>query len=80
MNNLNILPHLVVEDAFILYPDEVGAGGYGVASDVHGRPLIRPSICPNLVSGADLGNPWRDLFNCAHTHPSWGVDGPFGVY
>ena len=76
---------MVVEDeppSFYTPPDEVGAGGggYGVASGVHDRPLIRPSICQNLVSGADLGNPWSDFFNCAHTHPSWGVDGPFGVY
>ena len=74
---------MLVQDeppSFSTPPDEVGAVGYGVASDVRDRPLIRLSICPNLVSRADLGNPWRDLFNCAHTHPSWGVDGPFGVY
>ena len=78
---------MVVEDeplSFYTPPDEVGVGGggggYGVASGVRDRPLIRPSICPNLVSRTDLVNPWRDLLNCAHTHTSWGVDGPFGVY
>ena len=68
------------DDGHDVVATEVGAEGYGFASDVRDRPLIRPSICPNLVSGADLGNPWRDLFNCAHTHPSLGVDGPFMVY
>ena len=39
-------------------PDEVGAGGIGVASDV--RPA---SGCPHFVSGAELGNPCIDFFN-----------------
>ena len=56
---------MVVEDeppSFYTPPDEVGAGGYGVASDVRDRPLIRPSICRNLVSGADLGKPMEGFF------------------
>ena len=43
------------------------------------RPFDRPFVCPRFVSGADLGNPWEDLFHIAHTHPLGGVDVPFGV-
>ena len=57
-------------------PDEVGAGGIGVASDV--RPSC--SECPHFVSGAELGNSCMDFFNFRHTHPLRGVDVPFGVF
>ena len=46
-------------------PDEVGAGGIGVASDV--RPSVRPaSGCPHFVSGAELGYPCMDLIFDTH--------------
>ena len=35
-------------------------------------PLISfnmPDFWPHFVSGADLGNPWVDLFHIVHTHP-----------
>ena len=38
----------------------------------------RMSVCPHFVSGADLGNPWRDFFYIANTHSLGGVDVLFG--
>ena len=48
-------------------PDKVGVGGRGngVASDV--QPSRPPSVCPHFVSEGELGNPWIDIFNYAHT-------------
>ena len=33
-----------------------------------------PDFWPHFVSGADLGNPWADLFHISHSHPLGGVD------
>ena len=55
-------------------PDEVGAGGIGVASDV------RPSRVRIFVSRAELCNPSMDFSNFWHTHPLQGVDVPFAVF
>ena len=61
-DHYNILKMLTNVLTFYPPPDEVGAGGIGVASDV--RPSVRPaSGCPHFVSGAELGNPCIDFFN-----------------
>ena len=39
-----------------------------------------PDFWPHFVSGADLRNPWVDLFHVTHTHSFGGVDVSFGVY
>ena len=61
---------------FYLPPDEVRAGGYGVASDfrvsVHRLSVFR--------SRKDFSNPWGYFFHIAHIHLLRGVDVPFGVY
>ena len=50
------------------YYGQSWGGGIGVASDVQ---------TPHFLSGADLGNPWMDFFNFAHTHLLGGVEVPF---
>ena len=55
-------------------PDEMGARGIGVPSDVC------PSGIGIFVSGAELCNPSMDFFNFWYTHPLEGVDMPFGVF
>ena len=49
----------------------------------NGRPpatisFNRPDFWPHFVSREDLGKPWVDLFQIAHTHALGGVDVPFG--
>ena len=73
------------ENAINFYPppDEVGAGGIGTASDCRpsGCRSVRPaSGCLHFVSRAELSNPFMDFFNFWHTHPSGGVDVPFGDF
>ena len=57
-------------------PDEVGAGGIGVASDV--RPSVRPDVRISFPVLSSVTRAWISLiFN---THPLGGVDVPFGFF
>ena len=67
------------------YPplDETGAGRLVLA--LLQMTAVRlngpPFVCPHFVSEAELGNPWMDFFNFAHTHPLIGsLDVSFGFF
>ena len=53
-----------------------------VGAEVKPSPWMsfRLSVCPIFVTVADLGNPWVDFLDIAHTSLSGVVDVPFGSY